>query len=358
MQMSGHTLACARLSVTLDANAPAATKGDRLSTSRGCFFMVVGPPGVGKNTLIDDALGHFPWLQHLATCTTRSPRPGEQECGKYQFVSLSRFHQMIADGELLEWQEVHPGRYYGVPRAAVERALGAGQHLITDLDVLGATCLQTVYPENVVFIFINPPAPDALVQRMRARGDSEQDIQSRIQRVHMELQYADLADHLILNDDLQAACDRLRGILSDRMRQLQHNPGEFQRRHYESQLLVSDGARALISDESGQLPFRALRKSELPQDAALRCLQDLPDLTAGCLHNPSGYAGSFLPPVAVAVERGAALHVVRLTWVYRLTDSCAPAPPGWRWQNLGDIELPGAFEQSAGRDERLAAPSP
>ena len=185
---------------------------------------------------------------------------------------------MIADGELLEWQEVHPGRYYGVPRAAVERALGAGQHLITDLDVLGATCLQTVYPENVVFIFINPPALDALVKRMQARGDSEQDIQSRIQRVHMELQYADLADHLILNDDLQAACARFRGILSDRMRQLQHNPGEFQRRHYESQLLVSDGARALISDESGQLPFRALRKSELPQDAALRCLQDLPDL--------------------------------------------------------------------------------
>ena len=122
-------------------------------------------------------------------------------------------------------------------------------------------------------------------------------------------------------------------------------------------MLVSDGARALISDESGQLPFRALRKGELPQDAALRCLQDLPDLTAGCLHNPSGYAGSFLPPVAIAVERGTALHVVRLTWVYRLTDSCTPAPPGWRWQNLGDIELPGAFEQSAGRNERLAAPS-
>ncbi len=328
-----------------------------MSASRGCFFMVVGPPGVGKNTLIDDALGHCPWLQHLATCTTRSPRPGEQESGKYQFVSLPRFHQMIADDELLEWQEVHPGRYYGVPRAAVEHALDTGQHLITDLDVLGATCLQTVYPEDAVFIFINPPAPDALVQRMRARGDSERDIQSRIQRVHMELQYADLADHLILNDDLQAACARFRTVISDRLRQQQRNSGEFQRRHYESRLLVSDGERVLVSDESGQLPFRAVRKDELPQDAALRCLQDLPDLSAGCLHNPSGHAGSFLPPVAVAVERGAALHLVRLTWVYRLTDSCAPAPPGWRWQNLGADALPAAIGQSAGRDERLAAPS-
>ena len=319
--------------------------------------MVVGPPGVGKNTLIDDALGHFPWLQHLATCTTRSPRPGEQESGEYQFISLPRFQQMIADDELLEWQEVHPGRFYGVPRATVERALGAGQHLITDLDVLGATCLQTVYPENAVFIFINPPAPDALVQRMRARGDSEQDIQSRIQRVHMELPYADLADHLILNDDLQAACARFRIILSDRLRQQRHNPGGFQRRHYESQLLISDGERVLVSDEDGRLPARALRQGELPQDAALRCLQDLPNLAEGCLHNPSGHAGSFLPPAAVAVERGAALHLVHLTWVYRLTDSCAPAPPGWRWQNLGDIKLPGAFERSAGRNERLAAPS-
>ncbi len=318
---------------------------------------MVGPPGVGKNTLMDDALGHFRWLQHLATCTTRSPRPGEQESGEYQFISLPRFQQMIADGELLEWQEVHPGRFYGVPRATVERALGAGQHLITDLDVLGATCLQTVYPENAVFIFINPPAPDALVQRMRARGDSEQDIQSRIQRVHMELQYADLADHLILNDDLQAACSRLRGILSDRIRQQQQNSGHYQRRLYESRLLVSDGERALVSDEDGRLPARALRQGELPQDAALRCVQDLPDIAEGCLHNPSGHAGSFLPPAAVAVERGEALHLVRLTWVYRLADGPAPAPPGWHWQPLCAAALPAALVQSARQDERLAAPS-
>ncbi len=319
--------------------------------------MVVGPPGVGKNTLIDDALGHFRWLQHLATCTTRSPRPGEQESGKYQFVSLPRFRQMIADDELLEWQEVHPGRYYGVPRAAVERALDSGQHLITDLDVLGATCLQTVYPENAVFIFVQPPALDTLVQRMQARGDSEQDIQSRIQRVHMELQYADLADHLILNDDLQAACSRLREILSARLRQQQRNHGEYQRRHYESRLLISDGERALVSDEDGRLPFRALRQGELPQDAALRCLQDLPDLAEGCLHNSSGHAGSFLPPAAVAVERGEALHLVRLTWVYRLADGPAPAPPGWHWQPLCAAALPAALVQSARQDERLAAPS-
>ena len=328
-----------------------------MSASRGFFFMVVGPPGVGKNTLMDDALGHFPWLQHLATCTTRSPRPGEQESGEYQFISLPRFRQMIADGELLEWQEVHPGRYYGVPRAPVERALGAGQHLITDLDVLGATCLQIAYPENAVFIFVQPPALDTLVQRMQARGDSEQDIQSRIRRVHMELQYADLADHLVLNDDLQAACARLRDILCARQRQQQRNHGEYQRRYYESRLLVSDGERALVSDEDGRLPFRALCRGELPQHAALRCLQDLPDLAEGCLHNPSGHAGSFLPPAAVTVERGAALHLVRLTWVYRLTDSCALAPPGWRWQKLGDVELPAALVQSARQEERLAAPS-
>ena len=328
-----------------------------MNASRGCFFMVVGPPGVGKNTLMDDALGHFPWLQHLATCTTRSPRPGEQESGEYRFVSLPRFRQMIADGELLEWQEVHPGRYYGVPRAPVERALEAGQHLITDLDVLGATCLQIAYAENAVFIFISPPAPGALVKRMQARGDSEQDIETRIRRVHMELQYADLADHVILNDDLQAACARLRGILSDRVRQQQRNSLQYQRRLYESQLLVSDGERTLVSEEHGRLPARSPGLGELPQDAALRCLQDLPDLAEGCLHNPSGHAGSFLPPASVAVERGENLHMVRLTWVYRLTDSCAPAPPGWRWQLLEDAALSTALVQSAGRDERLAAPS-
>lgn len=320
--------------------------------------MVVGPPGVGKNTLINNALLQLPGLQHLATCTTRAPRPGEAQAGQYRFVSLSRFRQMIAGDELLEWQEVHPGRYYGVPRAAVELALNAGQHLISDIDVLGATCLQTLYPASAVLVFILPPALQELVARMQARGDSEQDIQTRIRRVNMELQYAGLADHSILNDDLDAASASLCSFLDVCMRQQHDQPGRQQRRHYMAQMLVSDGERVLVHDEDGRLPVRSLRPGEVPHEAALRCLQQFPDLAPGCLHNPSGHAGSFLPPAAIEVERNTAQHQVRLTWIYRLDPIPSSAPPGWRWQAQADLSPPLVLAQSLHQDERLTSPAP
>ena len=320
--------------------------------------MVAGPPGVGKNTLINNALLQLPGLRHLATCTTRAPRPGEAEAGQYRFVSLPQFRQMVADDELLEWQEVHPGRYYGVPRADIELALNAGQHLISDIDVLGATCLQILYPASAVLVFILPPALQELVARMQARGDSEQDIQTRIRRVNMELQYADLADHSILNDDLHAASASLCCILDACMRQQHDHPGRQQRRHYEAQLLVSGGERVLVNDEDGRLPVRSLRPAEVPHDAALRCLQQFPDLGPGCLQNPSGHAGSFLPPAAIEVERNTAQHQVRLTWVYRLDAIPSSAPPGWRWQAHAGLSLPPALAQSLHPDERLASHAP
>lgn len=324
-----------------------------MSASPGLLFIVVGPAGVGKNTLMHDALRQLPWLQHLATCTTRAPRAGEQAAGEYRFVSLSRFRQLIAENALLEWQEVHPGRYYGVPRDAVERALGAGQHLIADLDVLGATCLQISYPEQVVLIFVRPPALPELVARMQARGDSEQDIQSRTRRVRMELQYAPLADHCILNDTLETARARLRRILRDRAQQRHVH----QRRRYEARLLVDDGERALVHGADARLPARALRQGEPLHLAALRCLQDFPAVEGGSLHNPLGHAGSFLPPAAVEVERGGEEHMVRLTWRYRLAGSLPPVPPAWRWRPLDELCLPPALRQASAAATRLPSPS-
>ena len=326
-----------------------------MSASSGLFFIVVGPPGVGKNTLMNDALRHLPWLQHLATCTTRSPRPGEQEAGEYHFVTLQHFRRLVADDALLEWQEVHPGRYYGVPRAPVERGLRAGLCLIADLDVLGATCLQLVYPANTVLIFVQPPALQELVARMQARGDSESDIASRIRRVHMELQYAALADHHILNDDLAAAGAQLRDILRGRVHPVRSSrPAPC--RHYEARLLINDGARALVRAGDAQPPSRALRAGESPHLAALRCLEDFPQVAGGELLNPLGHAGSFLPPSAVEVERGEHEHRVRLTWSYRLP-GISPAPSGWRWQPLEELGLPPTLDPSSGTRELLAAPS-
>ncbi len=320
-----------------------------MSDGRGIFFMVVGPPGAGKNTLMNDALRRLGWLKHLATCTTRSPRPGEPEAGEYHFVSMPRFRQMIADDELLEWQEVHPGRYYGVPRLAVERGLAAGENLIADLDVLGATCLQMLYPENTFLIFVEPPSPQELTRRMQRRGDREADILSRIRRVHMEMQYAALADEVIVNDDLERSCDRLRDILEERRQRHRLHQESVRQRRFFARLLVMDGERALLRTEGAPLPWRRLRAQGAPHQAALCCLADLPWAARGCLHNPLGHAGSFLPPTLVEA-RGQELH---FTWVFQLEDAPGAAPAGWRWTSLQDPELPAGLAQQLNVNEAL-----
>ncbi|MCY3945742.1 MAG: hypothetical protein OXF44_05600 [Anaerolineaceae bacterium] len=334
----------------------AARKEEGLSDGRGIFFMVVGPPGAGKNTLMNDALRRLSWLKHLATCTTRSPRPGEAEAGEYHFVSMPRFRQMIANDELLEWQEVHPGRYYGVPRLAVERGLAAGESLIADLDVLGATCLQMLYPENSVLIFIEPPSARELTLRMQGRGDREADIQSRIRRVRMEMQYVALADEVIVNDDLASSRDRLCNILQERRERRRSNRGGFRDRRYMARLLVMEGDRALLRTEGAPLPWRPLRRPETPHEAALRCLADLPWNARGCLHNPLGHAGSFLPPTLVEALPSAEGQELHFTWVFRLDDAPAAAPAGWRWTSLQDPELPAGLAQQLNVGEALMSP--
>lgn len=320
--------------------------------------MVVGPPGVGKNTLMNDALAELPWLKHLVTCTTRSPRPGELQDGDYHFVSMARFHQMVAENELLEWQEVHPGRHYGVPRAAVERGLAAGDLLIADLDVLGAACLQSFFPAATDFIFIRPPSLPTLRRRMRARGDGEGDIRARVRRVQMEMQYLALADHVILNDDLERSRRRLRRYLRERRERLRLDPEGFRRRRFLAQLLISDGDDALLREDGAPLPARHLREREAPHRAALRCLEDLPGAGRGCLCNPSGHAGSLVPPVSVEVHDRAGVHDVRFTWIYRLDAPLARLPAGWRRQRVSELDQPAWRDCLERAGERQASQSP
>src|SRR5690606_15215875 len=98
------------------------------------------------------------------------------------------FKALIADGELIEWQEVTADRYYGVPRSPVETALQAGEDLIADIDVFGATSLRLLYPDNVVLIFIQPPSIEVLEARMRERNaESDEVIAERIRRAKMEM---------------------------------------------------------------------------------------------------------------------------------------------------------------------------
>ncbi len=178
----------------------------------GLLFVLVGPPGVGKNALMQEVLPRVPDLRQLPTATTRPIRPTEQPGREHLFVSEAEFKRMQSSGELVESQVVHQ-HWYGVPRTTVENAIHDGQDLIADIEVLGATILKSAYPDNVILIFVQPKSPEVLIERMRARGEAEAQIELRMQRVPMEMSYAVQCDYLITNDLIGPASELLYAIV-------------------------------------------------------------------------------------------------------------------------------------------------
>lgn len=176
--------------------------------------MLVGPPGVGKNTLMNTVLNRFNDLTQLPTATTRAPRATEVQGREHLFVSHEEFNRMNQADELLESQEVH-GEWYGMPKATVEAAIANGQDLIADIDVNGATILRAAYPNSAVLIFIRPASLDDLRTHMQNRGETQAEIEKRMRRVEMEMHYAPLCDYLITNENgsIEKAQESLYGII-------------------------------------------------------------------------------------------------------------------------------------------------
>ena len=172
---------------------------------QGMLFMLVGPGGVGKNAILDQLLMRVDNLKQLATATTRGPRKGEEHGKQRWFVSLDEFKQMIADEKLVEYQEVHAGVYYGVPKLALESAFEAGQDLIADIDFHGATKIRALYLPNTIAFFVAPPNMDILLERLVARQDDIQSIEDRLHRSAEEMLYATEADYVIVNWNLTDA---------------------------------------------------------------------------------------------------------------------------------------------------------
>lgn len=186
----------------------------------GVIFVMIGPGGAGKNAIMQALMAESLGIRQLATATTRNRRGDEAQGREHLFVSRRRFEQMIAAGELLEYQEVTPGKYYGIPRQSVADSLAAGEIRIADIEVLGASVLADTFTDNIVQIFVTVPGADtaeqlALLQRrMQERADPYTDIDQRLQRAQeLELAYQCRCDYVVVNDCLSAAIDRTRRII-------------------------------------------------------------------------------------------------------------------------------------------------
>jgi guanylate kinase len=178
----------------------------------GRLFVVSGPSGAGKGTVVQEVLKRKPDVVLSVSATTRPARPGEREGIDYRFISLPEFLGMSDRGEFLEWAEVY-GNYYGTPRAPVEIALASGRDVICELDIQGAMSIKKAVPKAVL-VFIEPPSLDDLLLRLRGRGTEDpESISKRVMAAYDEVKNKGLYGHIVVNDDVTQAAAELTRIL-------------------------------------------------------------------------------------------------------------------------------------------------
>jgi guanylate kinase len=174
----------------------------------GKLFVVSGPSGSGKSSIVKELLDRLP-LEFSVSATTRLPRPGERHGDSYNFVSRRDFEAMIDNDQLLEWAEYN-NRFYGTPAAPVEAALADDGDVLLEIEIQGARQVRAKKPDAVMF-FIAPPSMHELEKRLRRRGDTtEEDIEDRLKIAESELAEApSLFDHIVVNESLDRAVDEL-----------------------------------------------------------------------------------------------------------------------------------------------------
>lgn len=179
---------------------------------KGLLFVVSGPSGVGKSTLCKTMIAQVPHTTLSVSCTTRNPRPGEQEGVDYCFSDEPQFREMIQREEFVEWAEVY-GNLYGTPRQQLEGAMAQGIDVLLDIDAQGARQIMKHFA-GAVYVFVTPPSLEVLRTRLyRRASDSPDAIQRRLKSASDEIANFRSYHYLIRNEDLAQATKELESIL-------------------------------------------------------------------------------------------------------------------------------------------------
>lgn len=183
-----------------------------IEKKEGILFVVSGPSGVGKGTVINEVLKVITDINLSISYTTRPPRKNETNGKEYFFVSEEEFNRMIESGAFLEWAKVH-GNLYGTPRSYIEEKLKNNEDVLLEIDTQGARQVKKAFPEGV-FIFILPPSIDALLSRLYNRGtEDEKSIELRMNNAKNECREWEWYDYVVVNETISLSRDLIVSII-------------------------------------------------------------------------------------------------------------------------------------------------
>jgi guanylate kinase len=180
---------------------------------RGLLIVLSGPSGVGKGTVRKELFSQPDTnYEYSISMTTRAPREGEVDEVDYFFKTRSEFEELIGQEQLLEYAEF-VGNYYGTPLAYVNKMRDAGRDVFLEIEVQGAAQVRSKVPDGL-FIFLAPPSLTELEERLVGRGtETDEVIASRLNAARQELEMMNLYDYVVVNDEVEKACDRINAII-------------------------------------------------------------------------------------------------------------------------------------------------
>ena len=183
----------------------------------GKLIIISAPSGCGKSTIIGEIIKNPDLrLEFSISATTREPRRGEVDGVNYYFLTTEQFEKAIKNDELVEYEEVYAGRYYGTLKSEIARIQAEGKNVILDIDVKGGVNVKEKYGDAALSIFIQPPSIETLRHRLLSRGtDSIEAINQRVGKAAFELTFAERFDRVVVNDILREAVDEVEKIIKD-----------------------------------------------------------------------------------------------------------------------------------------------
>ncbi|MCO5260519.1 MAG: guanylate kinase [Crocinitomicaceae bacterium] len=182
----------------------------------GKSIIFSAPSGAGKTTIVRYLLSQLKHLEFSISACSRSPRANEVDGKDYHFIGLEGFKQKIKENAFVEWEEVYTDNFYGTLTSELERIWEKGNTVVFDVDVIGGLNLKETLGDQALAVFVLPPSVEILKERLQSRStESEEKIAMRISKAEYELSFKNQFDYVLLNDDLEKACQEAKKLVEE-----------------------------------------------------------------------------------------------------------------------------------------------